>query len=686
MGELRGRDGRARALTAAEIAWVVLLPCAVLAVLAIALLGGPLGRVLFDPSGAQLWPPGWWESSGSPEPVKQGRFMLAVIAPLLPMAVVVVAARRPLVLAPRVVRASSIAGSALLLALVAVALLAQDPRLGAVRSAHVVLGLGTVLAAIALVTAALALLRQRAVGERVAALARETPARRWIALALAAAAAAPWLLGALTTDRLAADMQGINLPWTINDAFAVLDGRTPLVDYNPIYAKLLPYPTALALAAFGSTVFVYTVFMAVLDAFVLAAVYATFRILTRSSLLALGLFAPFVAASDVDPRTDPTGVGSPLTLSAMWPIRYGGAYLLAWLAARHLDGRWPRRPWILFLAGGLVAVNSVEFGGAAVAATLVAVLCARPPRSLRELGRLAAHVAGGMAVALALVAVFTLVRAGEAPQLDLLLEWPRIFTRLGLLSMPLRLWDLHLAFYATFAAALIIAAVRLARADDGAPLTGMLAWSGAFGLLAGGYYVGRPDVFKLTALFTVWSFALTMLTIVCVRELAARGWRRPTLPQALVLFGFALSVCLIARVTPPQREVDRLTADVPAATYLPAAERFVGSLAQRGETVAILLPMSHRVAYALGLDNVSPYPFMNAIVTQRQLRALLDVLERQRVRKLFVPLPESFLAQEGDSAPQQLEVLQRAGYRLNATADGIGELERTSWPGEGEAG
>ena len=42
------------------------------------------------------------------------------------------------------------------------------------------------------------------------------------------------------------------MTWTLNDAFAVLDGRTPLVDYHLIYAKLLPYPAALVLLAFGT--------------------------------------------------------------------------------------------------------------------------------------------------------------------------------------------------------------------------------------------------------------------------------------------------------------------------------------------------------------------------------------------------------------------------------------------------
>lgn len=667
----------AEPLGPAELAWVALIPCAALAAIAIALLGPALGHALFAPGSERLWPPGWWEAEGTPEPVKQGGYVIAALAPALLVAAVLAGSRRRLALRPRVARAISYAAYALVLALVAVALLNQNAVIVPTIAAPPLFGLGEVVAAAALVLAAVLALRSPAVAARAAELVRETRARRIAALAAAVAFVATWLLKTVMTDRLVGDVGGLNLPWTLNDALAVANGRTPLVDYHVIYAKLVPYATSAALSTFGTSTLNYTLFMAVLNGLTLLAVYAVFRRLARSSLLALGLFLPFVAVSDLGGIPIAAGSVSPMALSAMWPMRYGGIFLLAWLVARHVDGRAPRRAWVLFLVGALAAINTLEFGVGAIAATLVALLVAHPPRTRRAALQLAAHVAGGTLAAIALVSAFTLLRAGALPDPGMLLEWPRIFGTLGWFSLPLPTLGLHLAVYATFAAAVAVAAVRWSRGDDDVLLTSMLAWSGVFGLLAGSYVIGRPDVQKLAAILAAWSFALAPLTIVCVRALAARQWRRPALPELLVLFGFALSVCSLSQLSPPWVQIDRLTSARPAPTYEPTAERFVRERTQRGETVAILVPMGFRIAHDLGLRNVAPFPFMNAIVTPAQMQDLIDVVRREHVRSIFTPVPGSRLLDEGDAAPEQLQALAAVGYR---TASSEAQLVQLSGP------
>jgi hypothetical protein len=671
--------GTPGALTPAQIAWIALVPCTIAAALAILLLGPPLGHALFKPGSDPLWPPGWWETEGHPEPVKQARFLLAVLAAFLLAVVVVVGSRRRLELRPVVVQAATLASYGLVLALLAVAMTHQVYAIEPRQSAPAVFGPVTVAVAAALVLAALLALRRPAVLARVAELARETTARRVVGVAIVLAFSAIWLLKVLLTDRLTGDIGGLNLLYTLNDAFAVLDGRTPLVDYHIIYAKLLPYPAALALATFGATTLTYTGLMAVLDGLVLFAVYSVFRRVTRSSLLAVGLFLPFVATGDVNTFNIGAGlISSPMTLSAMWPMRYGGAYLLAWLASRNIDGAAPRRTWALFLVGGLVAIDNQDFGVAAVAATVVALLCARPPRSRAAALRLAGEAAGGVLGAVALVCLLTLVRAGTLPHPALLSEWPRIFTTLGWFSLPLHTMGLHLAVYATFVAAIALAAVRFARVREDVLLTSMLAWSGTFGVLAGGYFIGRPDAFKIDGILSAWCFSLVMLTIVCVRALTARGWRRPQLPELLVLFGFGLSICLVARLSPPQQQLSRLVHPlVPPQHYRADADRFVGEHTQPGEAVAILVPMGSWIAHDLELDNVSPYGVMNEIVTRSQLRTLIDVARREHVSEIFTPEPRSLLLWEGDSAPQQLQALAAAGYRLRSKQEGILELRRS---------
>jgi hypothetical protein len=680
MGELdRGPRAavawRPRLLTTMEIAWIAVLPWAVVTVAAIALLGPPLGHLLFARGHDRLWPVDWWETTGHPEPVKHGRVLLATLSPLLLAAAIVAGSRARLSLRPPLVRAIVAMAVAATVALAAVSLYEQHPLLLPTRPAPPIFGLGSALAAAAMAAACWLVVRSPSAVARIMQVARETSPQRVVCLVVAVGFAAAWLLRAVVTDGDVSE-GSLNLPWTFDDAIAVLDGRTPLVDYHLIYSKLLPYLTAAVLAVFGTSLVVYTAFMAVLNGLVLTAVYTIFRRVTRSSLLALGLFLPFVAASDVDPNRDPTGLQSPLTLSAMWPMRYGGAYVMAWLTVRSIDRRRPRRMWAIFLVGGLAVINNVEFGTAAVLASFAAFLCARPPQSARRVLTLMASAAGGMLAAAAVVAVLTGVRTGELADPGLLLEWPRIFTNLGWFSMPLPTWDLHVAIYATFVAAFALAVVRaIAPPADDALLTGMLAWSGVFGLMASSYYVGRPDMFKLTGVLSAWSFALAMLTIASVRALA-RGRGRPLTAHLLVLFGFALTVVLLARMPQPLDQVRRLATPPPDPTYLPSVERFVRAHTRPGDKVAILVPMGHRVAHDLKLENVSPYSFMNAIVTRSQFETLLDVLEHEDVRTVFTAVPGSVLLREGDTAPQQLERLIQFGFRLTDEAPGLLELRR----------
>lgn len=663
-------------LTPAALAWIALLPCSALAVASIVVLGPPLGHVLFSRGTDALWPTGWWEATGHAEPVKHARYLLAVLAPILLAAAVLVGTWRGAALPPRIARALVATSQVAVAGCAAALLLHQNVLYNVGQPAPPVFGLVRATVAAALVSISVFALRRRAVAERVAELVRETPARRAVTLAVVVALTATWLLKVLMTDKLTGDLVGLNIPFTMNDASAVLNGRTPLVDYHAIYAKLLPYPTALVFAAFGSTIFVFTLWMAILDALALVAVYAVFRLVTRSSLLALALFAPFLATSDLGDARISAGAISPLTFPAMWPMRYGGAYLMAWLTARHVAGRRPQRTWVLFLVGGLVTIDNLEFGVGALLATLAALLCTRPPRSAVAALRLAGQVAAGGLAAAGAVCLLTLSRTGSLPHPSLLLEWPRVFTDLGWFSIPLPSTGLHLLLYATFVAAIGAAAVRVAQRAGDALLTAMLAWSGVFGLLAGGYFVGRPDTYKLDGMLSAWCFALALLTVLAVRALAARGWRGPTVPQLLVLFGFGLAVCSLPRISLPNDQIARLTKQLPAPAYEASVRAFVGPRTRPGETVALLVPMGHRIAQDLGLRNVSPYAFMNAVVTQEQMRTLVDALLRAHVRRVYTAEPHSGLRQEGDTAVEQLDWLASVGYRQTATRSGVVELTR----------
>jgi hypothetical protein len=643
--------GRLRPLAPAEIAWLALIPCALAMLAAVLVLGPPLGHALFDRGSEALWPPGWWEASGQPEPVRHGRYLLVALAPVVLAGVVLAAARWPPRLAPPAIHAAVAAGQAAVVAVAVVAVLGQrNLILRADRTLPPELSLGVLALAAALTALAVVALRRRGVAARIAALARERRGVRVAALAIAAVFAAAWLVEAVATDGLVEDAGKMN--WIPNGAYAVLDGRTPLVDAHIVYSKLLPYPTALVLSAFGATTLTFTLFMALLSLLALLAVYAVLRRLV-GSVFALALFLPFVAISDV---------GHWMRLASIWPMRYGGPYLLAWLTARHVGGARPRHAWILFVVAGLAAIDDIDFGLAALLATVAALACARAPRSLREIRRLAAAALAGTAVAVAAVTLFTLVRAGRPPSLDVLLEYPRLFTRLGLLALPLPRASLHLAIYATLAAAVVVAAVRLARGARDVLLTSMLAWSGVFGLVAGNYYVARPDDLKLETMLSAWGFAIALLTIVCVRALGARAWRAPRPVELLVLFALALCVCTIPRMQSPEALIAQML-EWPAPRYRAVAKSFIARRTHRGEKVAILLPEGWRLAYELGLENVSPYEAENAIVTRGQMRVMLDAMRREGVRMLFTPTPGARVVGDAEAAPEQIELFRRAGFR-----------------------
>jgi hypothetical protein len=643
-----------------QLAWIAALPIALLTFLAVVALGPPLGHALLAPGGDRIWPPEATWLPARPEPVKHARIALAMVgAVALPAAILLGAHRR----GPRLPRRSIDVLACGALAVV----LAAAPQASA--PAHWrVFSVLTLLAG-ALLAAALAAVPH---SQRLLARAARLAAGRHvelICLLVAVLLTAVWLLPDVATEHTAASGSFPDLPpWAMGDTYAVLDGRTPLADFHAVYSQLWPYVAAVPMALFGDTIGVFTVAMVTISGVALLGVYGVLRRVVRSAPLALVLYLPLLATSQYEVATKEVAWRiSNGVIYSVWPMRYAGPLLLAWLTARQLDRARPRAAWVLGLAGGLVVINNLEFGLGALAGTFLALACIPQRWSARGATRLAAELAAGVVGAVALVSLLTLVRAGSLPHFGIMLEFPHIFGTLGLVSQPMPTLGFHLVLYMTLVAALATAAVRVARRADDVLLTGMLAWSGAFGSMAGSYYAGRSDAIKLVALLPAWSLALSLLTVTVMRGLVVRRPRLPAPAELAVLFGWGLTACSLAQLHAPWTEIARLDGGAPAvagaADYsAPGVRRLVDARTRPGEPVAILTPMAHRVAYELGLPNVSPYGTMEEMATRAQLGTLLEAMRAAHAHKLF--LPNDLLQ------PAYVEALHVANFAIYAEGAG----------------
>jgi hypothetical protein len=621
-------------------AWLAAVPALALAVLAAIVFGPALGRLLLASPHAEFWL-SIAATSVDPEPTEQARYLILLAAPMLLAALTLALVRR----APaRVTRTAPAAAGFVELAAVAfvVACFVVQATTIAQDSEHPVpyFTVPSIIVAAGIAVAILAVARTPRLSARWALLARESSSRRVAAALLALAAIAMTLLPAINTDGslLRAHSQvSFHVQFIYDEAMAVLDHHSPLYDFATQYASLLPYLLAGSMALFGTSAALFTGLLALLEAAAMLSVFAILRRVTRSSLAALLLFVPVLATSAWHLRGEAVARFSLVNYFGVLPLRYAGPLVLAWLLARHLDGDRPRNRWLLFLAGGIVAVNNLDFGVPALGATAIGLLWA----DARAPARLAREAAIGVAAALALVVAFMLVRTGALPHFSLLTRYADVFARKGFGMFPIKpLIGLSTVIFLTYVGAIGCATVRAIRGDAERALTGLLAWSGVFGLGAGCYYVGRSRAEQLDYMFPAWAFALALLTVVAARWLA-RTEQRPAPAGVAVLVGFGLLVCSLAQTAAPWSQLRRIAADGPPILQQPHGERFVAEHTSRGEPVAIVADLGHRIAVRLGLDDVEPYSGNRSIFTREQLRESLAALRAAGGQKVFVGLEDA---------------------------------------------
>ena len=633
-----------RRVPAADLAWLGAIAGGLLLVGATAWLAPALAelypspdRVLFDP----------WKPLVNPEPREVVRAMLVLGLPFVIAAVVAAlgaphAPRRSL--DPLIVSAQA-AGVGLL----AWAVVGQDhvaPLIPADYFDRLLLSVPVVVAGVVIGLAlTLVILRPRAGWpaslERLAEAARERP---WLALAAAVLATAVWLLPAIDTDGTLAShglLAPSQIPTHAEDYFAVVNERTPLVDYIAQYANLLPLALGPVLEALDSSIASFTIAMCVLSGIGLLAIYGVFREVTGGAWIALGLYLPFLALS-LFPWDDQGSIREfNGNYFALFPDRLFGPFLLAWLCALSIRRRIPI--WGLYGFAGLVLWNNAEFGIGAVLALTLALIMGRDPSDPLggRLRTIALEGVAGLAAATAFVCIVVLLRTGELPDPSLLTYFNRLFLRDSYGLVPMPTLGLHWALYATYAAALVIASVRYVREEPDRTLTAMLAFAGAFGLVSGMYYVGRSSQFQLMILFGVWAFCLALLAWTAIGVLRSTRTdrdrlRRVLVPATVALVGFGVMIAATVRAPAPWLQLDRLAEGGEDAYDTPEAESFIESRTDPGDRIFLIgTPLDHRLADRAGVVNVSPLNGHISLLSPAEAGRSLDLLEAEGGDQVF---------------------------------------------------
>ena len=228
---------------------------------------------------------------------------------------------------------------------------------------------------------------------------------------------------------------------------------------------------------------------------------------------------------------------------------------------------------------------------------------------------------------------------------------------------------------ATFAGALIVAAVRAREPRRRPRPDRLLGFAGAFGLLVCVYYGGRSNAYSMIGVFPAWGLALALLAWLVLRpdSTAPRAGRRPAARRGAR--GLRAGR-LRARGDHGDRRPAAVAAAEPARRLHasgdePVRPRGGRALRRRAapsrEPIAIIGPNGFLIARDLGVRDVSPIEDPVHLVAGNQVQDVIDALERGReldLRPLTSPFPPP--AARGQRVPR------RGGFRP------VAELRRAS--------
>lgn len=693
--------GGAVPLAPTALAWVCVLAVAVPFALVAWLLGPTLGHA-WQASPQDFFADPRLDYLIRPEPTELTRALIAIAAPLVAAAAVLLLAGRPLPeRLSRLAAPVAIAVQLVALALAGASVLKREIDFADADLATFSTGQLIFAAAFAIAAALLAAdQRPRAWLARAEVWAGRPAPRIGVAVAVAIVTAL-WLLPTVFTEgTLGAGQPYVwnHLQFIVEDFAAVVNGATPMVDYSPQYSALLPYVFSAPFGSLGPAAL--SQFFGALSLLTMLALYGTVRNVVPKPLAAAALYLPVLALSLLPVLEAGDQLANNATTYQIIPLRYLGPFTVAWLLARRLAGRQSLPPVALFALAGLVIANNSEFGVPAFGALAVAILLAddRPgasswPARLVSVGRDALI---GALIATTVIVALVLIRSGELPSLSVWFTLARLVTGQGWYVIAMPDFGLFVFIYLLLATAVLVAAVRAVSAPErDRPLTGMLSFAGTFGLGAGLYYVGRSAPEQLVSLYPVWGLTVALLAWTVLHRDPAASWPGPSTPLTRVgamvaVFALGLMITTVVNFPAPWTQIDRLRADrVASPLDHPERVAFVRSVTDPGDDVVILASMGHYIAEQARVDDRSPL-YVFQVISHEQLDRALEALDRSGGDTLFttspqIPPAESVygFANTGLTAGAQnplwkgfAEALEQAGWRPVAT-DPAAEL--TAW-------
>jgi hypothetical protein len=461
-----------------------------------------------------------------------------------------------------------------------------------------------------------------------------------------------------------------HLPFAYNEFIPVLQGATPLVDFNPQYARLLPLVAIPVFKIFGFSILSFTVFMAALNTIALLATARILELIAKSRFKAALFFWTLVGLAVYRDPSD-TYLSS-VTYHALGPIRTLLPVLSFWLLGEQMN-----RPCITHLCAAvsmatLAFVNNTDFGLPAWAAIHLGLFLQvlqqdrtnRTDRNRKPLSRnLKVTATAALAATIATLGAclaFWLARAGW-PDFSKASDFQKIFALHGFYMLPLPPVGIYLSVLGVLVATLAsgfrgFLARRSLTIQDSNPLDIWAPFRAALGIFALGaffYYVGRSHPKVLAATF--WPLSLCLATLAFKNPLSFKNdWARTFILSLFFISGLQGLPSIRDTITKARQLSEETQSSNPSLrqdaflTELETVKNQIGN----AERVTFIQPMGHRLCLALQIRNILPYASEGSLILRRQLDEVIQSAINQNVQIFAF----------GDERDDLTQALRTAGF------------------------